>query len=263
MSDKSFDVRFHFTTNGTVITDSFLTTLSDYSSSFQITIDGNKEKHNKSRFFKKSEKGTYGLIMSNIKKILSIESNQVNIRINYDNETLNDSDTLIKDILALPNENLVVSLHKIWQKEEEEIDYNKIFSFINTLMVNKIIVLYMDLNTSFSRCYADNISQAVINYDRNVFKCTARDFVNNNSEGKLLESGMIQWNTDKLMKRMNILIPKVCEDCKRLPSCPGICSQKIIESNGEVGCTLSVNLPIDDYIIYNFNKYALQNYSNS
>lgn len=248
-----------FTTNGTLVTDKLLAAIKNYSAGFQITVEGNEQKHDSIRFFNSSRKGTYALIFKNIRKIINQDNNNVTIRINYNNETLDNSEQLLNDIIGLNSKKVSVALHRIWQEEENSIDYSKIFSFINKLQENNVSVYYMGLETKWHTCYADNYNQVVINYDGNVYKCTARDFNAANAEGVLKHDGFIEWDVNKIMKRMSCITPKICEDCNRLPSCPGICSQKIIENGEDTKCALGVNLPLRDYIIYNFNQYLMKN----
>lgn len=113
-------------------------------------------------------------------------------------------------------------------------------------------------NYGGSACYADNYNQVVINYDGKIFKCTARDFNDENCEGVLTKEGLIHWNTDRLLYRMNIRIAENCKKCKLLPSCPGICSQKKMENQDEVLCALDKDFTIQDYIIHNFNNKVLE-----
>jgi uncharacterized protein len=91
-------------------------------------------------------------------------------------------------------------------------------------------------------CYGDHRNHATINYNGEVFKCTARDFTNANSEGMLSDNGRIIWN-DKFEKRMNIKFKnKPCLECKIMPLCNGGCSQQAIENEGV------------DYCIYDFDE---------
>ena len=52
-------------------------------------------------------------------------------------------------------------------------------------------------------CYADKKNTVVVNYNGDLYKCTARDFVSKNREGTLTADGDIHWN-DKYKKRLSI-----------------------------------------------------------
>lgn len=58
-------------TNGTLFTDDKIKLLNQLNiQQIQITLDGEQENHDKKRFFRKNQQGTYTLILSNIEKIL-------------------------------------------------------------------------------------------------------------------------------------------------------------------------------------------------
>ncbi len=142
--------------------------------------------------------------------------------------------------------------------DKDEICWNDVFQFIEYAHSNGFSVNFMALEPTVTVCYADNLSEVIINYDGNVFKCTARDFSSTEPDGILLENGAINWDVSELTRRLYTQLTDICLDCKRLPSCPSLCSQKIIEGNGDVKCMLDTNLSIDDYIVYNFNRYAIK-----
>jgi uncharacterized protein len=68
------------------------------------------------------------------------------------------------------------SLHKIWQANGAEINYETILDFINYAKNKNFVANFMMFNNSLDSCYADNYNQAVVNYDGKIYKCTARDF---------------------------------------------------------------------------------------
>jgi len=254
------EFQINITTNGTKVSKQLLSELSLYKTNFQITFDGDKKVHNSVRLFKNSNKGTYDLILNNLKLICdNLTHYFLNIRINFNAQTLNNAKLILDDLSFIDKSKFVISLHKVWQENDDKIDYNEVFEFINYAHKKEIIVDYMALGLKTSVCYADNYSQLLVNYDGGVYKCTARDFNKENSIGRLLDNGIVEWNIEKLAKIINFNIPKICEECKLLPSCPGLCSQKAIEQGDNIKCNLSDGFSIDDYIIYNFNRYALLN----
>ena len=79
-------------------------------------------------------------------------------------------------------------------------------------------------------CYADSPNSTVINYNGDVFKCTARDFSTKSREGILNANGHIEWN-EKFKRRMEIRYGnKACRECIILPLCNGSCTQNKLES---------------------------------
>jgi uncharacterized protein len=47
------------------------------------------------------------------------------------------------------------------------------------MLPDTVCAQYMDLSRNMYACYADNYNEAVINYNGDVFKCTARDIIHN------------------------------------------------------------------------------------
>ncbi len=84
---------------------------------FQITLDGNKEKHDKIRTI--SGLGTYERIISNIKDLLQHHKDAlINLRINYDNNTLKNIDDLYIDFDDIDENNkkqLKFHFQQVWQ----------------------------------------------------------------------------------------------------------------------------------------------------
>lgn len=248
-----------FTTNGTLLNTDLLNFLKDYSVSFQITIDGDKVVHNTVRHFKKSKEDTYDRIVDAVKQTTEILDNyNITVRINYNQETLNTLYPIVNDMVFADRGKLRFSLHRIWQVDKDEVCWEDVFKFINFAQKKGFDARILALEPKNRVCYADIIGEVVINYNGDVFKCTARDFSNAEPDGVLQENGNIEWNISRLTQRLYTEIPKICMECKLLPACPGICSQHIIENGNGVGCILDTNLSKDDYIVYNFNRYALK-----
>lgn len=248
-----------FTTNGTLITEKLLNFLNDYSVHFQITFDGSRSRHDKIRFSKQNHKGSYDKILLNLQMISQILQNySLRVRINIENDTLESLKELLDDINFIDRTKSSIGIHKIWQVDDTTIDYSNLYDFVEEANQRKHVVDYNSLKSVMTHvCYADNYNQVVINYDGSVFKCTARDFTDANKEGNLLPSGTINWNVEKILYRMSSNIPIMCEKCKLLPACPGICSQKIMDGK-ETRCSISELEDINDIILINFNQYLLQ-----
>ena len=75
-----------------------------------------------------------------------------------------------------------------------------------------------------TRCYADKENSMVINYNGDIFKCTANDFLPELREGRLNPDGSITFNNQYQM-RMNAKYKLgECLNCAILPICQS-CSQ--------------------------------------
>ena len=246
------------TTNGTCLTGDMLEFLKDFRVLFQITLDGCRERHDKIRHFKTTGKGTYDKILESLKKIQSVMQEYfIRLRINYDATTLQTLDTVLDDIDFLHRDRTVIGLQKVWQVPEDSVADKDIYDFIENCNDKGFCVSYTPFGKSNYKCYADNYCQAVINYDGNVFKCTARDFHAEDRDGYLDDEGNIIWNTDKVLRRLSVKPPEICLKCKLFPSCSGMCSQTILEQSSPK-CCFSDNSNINDRILIHLNQTKFQ-----
>lgn len=220
-----------FTTNGTLIDKDFVAKLSPYEPSFQITLDGWQNIHDKVRKYKVNGNGTYSQILSAIKLIQQDSpKSEILVRINVSNRTLDSLTNIANELAEIKqNNNLKIMVSKVWQVNAEKLDEKKILDFVLQCQTNKIQCSYLATSKYTYGCYADNYNQVVINYDGNIYKCTARTFSSENSYGLITSEGQLEWNEMKLQDRLNLELPSRCQICNFLPACPKPCSQKLLE----------------------------------
>lgn len=85
-------------------------------------------------------------------------------------------------------------------------------------------------------CYADNMNNVVVNYNGDLYKCTAREFDPATREGILHEDGCTEWN-ERYYNRMKIKYAShACRECNIMPICNGGCSQNKLERNDLENC---------------------------
>ena len=185
-------------TNGFLLKKDILKEISEYGlpTTFQITLDGNRELHNKIRTTINCE-DTYSVILSNIEEALNFKM-PVILRFNTTLDNLNTFYDVIDDITKI-NESVLnylsIDIHRVWQdKGINDSIYEELENRLRTFIKNKGLNVSKKLRIQNYRCYADSNNQFVINYDGLLFRCTARDFVAKNSEGKLNEDGTISFN---------------------------------------------------------------------
>jgi uncharacterized protein len=226
------------TTNGSLLNNESISFFKEHNiKSFQITLDGNKELHNKVRYNKK-ETNSYDTIVANICKLVrEIPSISLYLRINYKREYLTRSVDIIDSFPVELRDKIIVSLTNIIQEK----DY-KIESQIKEYNVSRIfkeagfkIFRRSNISTLYHTCYAELYNQAIINSNGHIFKCSTCDFANEEGEGTLSENGEIIWNENALAKRISkaTFDNKKCLRCIYLPICRGGCSQHKIYNSGE------------------------------
>lgn len=235
--EKNIKLNSDFTTNGLLINQDLLDKCLKFGvNHMQITLDGHRERHNKVRFISK-EKGSYDEIIKNIKLCLKNEL-YITCRLNISKETLEDIKEIVIDFSELDDKDrnyLNFSFNQVWQEKEDL--HEEMVKAMTHFKENNFAVTYnKDVDTVRESCYADKRNQATINYNGEVFKCTARDFNSENKEGILQEEGKIEWN-EKFDIRMNAKFKnQPCLECKILPICNGGCSQNAIENLGNDYC---------------------------
>lgn len=234
MQCKAFDAKLsiHFTTNAYLLTDNVLKQLEGLDVSFQITIDGGKQVHDSVRKTKGGEP-TYARIVEHIHQTLS-RGFSVGVRFNYTAKSIPSFVDVVKDFSHLPQEQKQLvnfTFQRVWQDNEgdarqveqqvEHIEraFEQAGLFVNN--AKSYIVPY---------CYADGVNTAVVNYNGDLFKCTARDFAPKSKEGTLAADGTLRWN-ERLRKRMSIRHGSdTCLQCRIYPICHGGCSQMKLEA---------------------------------
>jgi uncharacterized protein len=235
--EKNVKMYSDFTTNGLLINQDLLDKCVKFGvNHMQITLDGHRERHNKVRYISK-EKGSYDEIVKNIKLCLKNEMN-ISCRLNISKETLDDIEKIVDDFSELDDEArkfLNFSFNQVWQ-EKEDLHEGMMKTMIYFKENNFHVTYNKDVDSVRESCYADKRNQATINYNGDVFKCTARDFKSENKEGVLQDEGLIEWN-EKFDLRMNAKFKNApCLECKILPICNGGCSQNALDNMGKEYC---------------------------
>lgn len=234
-ADKRFGIAF--TTNGVLLTTGICDFLAGFDApvSFQITLDGNRELHNTIRCLANGT-GTFDTIVSNIKMTLS-RNFDVTVRFNYteqNHESFREVLALFTDVLPEMRSHLNFSFHKVWQQTPTE-HLEETVGAIKEMYLKAGMSVNQTPEFVAERCYADSNQNIVVNFDGNVFKCTARDFKPENAEGRLLPSGKVEWNSRN--KRRNELKygSATCRECSIFPLCHNGCSQDKMEQTADSG----------------------------
>lgn len=252
-----------FTTNGYLINESIINSLRDHVAYtyLQITLDGYKDDHDKVRYIS-PKKGSYDQIVTNIKK-LAEENFTITLRINYTSENFEKCIKILQDFENLDHskrQNIKVSFHCVWQEEHKMHNRYQEIKSIEYLFHDAGFKTQnqVGLNNVKNICYADKINSAVINYNGDVFKCTARPFNSYNREGYLTDEGCIVWYEEKKDVRITSLLKnKSCHTCRILPQCFGGCSQNQIEATGNY-CIHNYDQDKIDKLIIDHVKRAIK-----
>ena len=239
-NEKNIELEVGFTTNGYLLSPEILSYLASLKVPihFQITLDGNQRMHGKTRHLQ-SGAGSYEQILDNCSKALQNSNIAISLRCNYTTKNVATFMDLADDLKAndiSKDQNILVTFHRVWQDYGNDDEVALYLDKAYQSLVNKGYKV-SDIHAQEKyRCYAERDNHVVINYDGNLFHCTARDFVPENAEGELTEDGTLVFNEKS--KRRNRLKwgTEACMNCSIYPLCNGLCSQKKVEYTGLKGC---------------------------
>lgn len=226
------NLTFSFTSNAVLLTKDIVDYLKQTNiyTSIQIPFDGNREKHNSVKTNKVGKhKDTYNVTLSNLKYAVE-QGLKVTVRCNYTATNIESFSDLIDDIHYLAKDyasNIRFSFQRIWQdarKDDIDTIVNKLKDKVNKL---GYVSDYNTLGEKY-RCYADKKNSFVINYDGNIFQCTARNFLPHQREGYLCEDGTIKYTSRYDVRMQGRFANPTCNKCSILPIC-NICTQKRLE----------------------------------
>lgn len=248
----------HMTTNATLIDEHRVFQMKDLGfTSFQIPIDGNEHRHNQVKFFT-DKSSTYKRVIDSINLISSIIPNVgITLRINYDYQTLKNILDIANDISDESKKCIRIDFQKVWQIKDRINERNLLIEIKEAFNSNGFCTSFWAYTPMrFHRCYADRISNYVINYDGRIFKCAARDYGDDKVIGHLLDNGDIEWNKELLSTLFSesTFNNSRCLKCKILPICMGPCIINCHEAK-----LAKKTIPcIVDYAQYSFESYVIE-----
>lgn len=253
--DNNIEFSGAVTTNGALLTDETIDMLyRNHIDYYQITIDGDKEHHDK---IKKQlgEISSFETILNNIIKLLERnERAQLTLRFNYTPESIK-STSLITDVNSiLPSSirnRISIDFHKIWQINESHISINDLASMM--LDFHKAGYKICSEHV-FSICYVDKIHHNTIFYNGGIDKCDNHDI--DKLRGYLDSNGHIVWNEKPIINDVNPLADgNCCRECKYYPVCYGCCpvhrEERILE-NGKLTCHYDGHFEIFEHRILDY-----------
>lgn len=242
-SELNKKVEISFTSNGLFVDAEKIEFFKKYNvKSLQITLDGGKVYHNKTRF--SPGKDTFTTTTRNI-EALARSNISTTLRINVTNDNIDSCAEIVKWLSTLDinvKRQIKVCVAKIWQEKTTDSLLSKIDHLLDSLCAIGIYAYQAFHDNLRNMCYGDRANSMVINYDGNIFKCTAIDFEPANKEAYLGDMGeVISVNNsieEKINKRLN---NKYCHSCRVMPLCFG-------------GCYKTVNSNIDNYCLFNHSE---------
>lgn len=228
----------HVTSNASLINEAMIKKMTEISlNSFQITIDGSPNRHNKIRNSKGNP--SFDLIMSNIFIICDLISNpSIILRINYDEQTLKDESlkNVFRNIPEKYRKFIRIDFQRVWQTVKEGKEENILrIEYINLcrdlgFTIHELTNALSLSGSKHYKCYADRKYHAEINYDGKIYSCTAEGYTDFFQFGTLKDNGEIEYKEEQLIRKLakDPFENEMCLACKYLPVCWGPCSKKIM-----------------------------------
>jgi uncharacterized protein len=219
---------------------------------FQITLDGDKDRHNKIKFTQNKNFDAFTTTCNNIMEIQKcIPNSFVAVRINFDEKTLREFDNILQYLLPFDRKRTKIILKKVWQVNSSSVSSVEITEAMEKLFENSFVVDYYGQG---GVCFADRKNEAVINYDGLVFKCTTiTEFNTTNSWGELdTSSGNVKWKTSELTTIDQQKSPQICLSCKLYPSCGGPCRKKCANLQNWDCFLNGINMSVEEFLLTQF-----------
>lgn len=259
------DFQTHFTSNGYLLNNRIFDFLKGRNNSFQITLDGAKNYHDKIRFTRIGN-GSFETIVRNIKRLAEIE-NHVLLRINYTKENAESVKDIVQSFHGMPVRHrkfVKIDFQRVWQdlRNKERVEET-------AEAINDAIVLFRNegfhvsthrvQNNAMYPCYGDKRNYVLINYNGDVYNCTARDFTKQNRTGHLNKKGIIEWSIDIDGRYAKKFSKPICHRCRIAPICGGGCIQKTIEQEQNPNCPFGyTEKDIDQMILDRFEFFFIK-----
>lgn len=245
---QEFDIPYEadMTTNGFLLSPKIFKELVRLQvKSFQITVDGVAEYHDKLRVLKNGHP-TYFRIMENLKGIRQVVTNPdvlIVLRTNVGKDNYNSMDAHIQQLVQnfQDDNRFYLYFHNIgnWGENENNIlekDIRRELTQKTLSYGGQTLPFLWDLMAD-SICYAAKPNHFVIGSDGIVYKCTVDLYSKKNQIGCLKQNGEMKINAEKESYWLNSPITGQCTECQLLPVCyNNRCPLKRLDSNQALVC---------------------------
>ena len=234
--EQPYRVGHSIITNGTLLTDKAIALFMEYPlDSMQITLDGNKESHNKKRFTL-TGKGTFDLIHDNaIKFKKSSPHTKLTFRINIDNTNSDEYVEVYRYITELFGQNTVSTYPGIL-RANKGCESDVFFSTTDHMAFNRRlreqglhITNYPELCSK--GCAATHVSSYVVGPQGELYLCWEHVGIPSMEIGNIRDTAMTNEQIfNRFMNHGHCFDDPECRSCGILPICSGGCPDKRIKN---------------------------------
>lgn len=224
------------TTNGYLLNREIIKKLNQYKfKHFQITLDGERNFHNRIRHSKIDS--SFDIIIDNINLLAKlIDDVQVTLRINYDDKNLCSLEIVnqLEELIPITNrKNIRVHFRKVWQSNIS-IETICLISKINECLRELGFGVESLSSPMFIPCYVNKKYQITVAPNGGIYKCTAMQNYTTDSYGRIGDDGQIIWKSPTFYNNYlsySSINNAYCSSCKYLPLCMGKCHKRFENEN--------------------------------
>ncbi len=216
---------------------------------FQITVDGDRETHDRSRHLNGGG-ATFDIIWRNLLHLQSLPPTfNVTIRVNVDEKNYDGAARLIQLFTDQFGDDarFTIDFHPIWNHNETASD--DIVPLRESRSVTDLKLLALSQNArdcvGFSAfgpgaryCYASKVNSIVIGSDGTIYKCTVAFDDPRNAVGKVHPDGTLEIDDDRfaLWTASDYRSDSGCQKCFYVPSCFGASCPLVRIETGRQPC---------------------------
>jgi uncharacterized protein len=265
---KKLDFKYFssITTNGYFLNQDFINRIEYLGiKHVQVTFDGDKYFHNKSRFLANG-KGSFDILVKNVIQLVSVKQDvgSVSIRVNCTDENFESISDLLKSFPLEIRSKITIFFRWVYESKAKcfkdfSSEKKGDFPYLNLSKLYREAELlgWITENPNsiikFNYCEVDFLDSYSIDPSGNLFLC-GHSMEPEDSIGNVNSRNVINSKKNDFISKWYSQEPftdTVCMECKLLPLCLGGCRKQRLE--GKRGC-IEENKSLDTYLIDLFNE---------
>lgn len=235
---------------------------------FQISLDGDRERHNKTRFMPSRDQSSFDVILKNIISLIDCHPKAfVCLRFNYDAENIRRSKQMLADINScIPRAyRSKINFHprKVWQ-EKETIDPQVIRNMFIDFEESGYTILEYDIPFDYLVCEAEREHRYIVFHNGYVDKC--ENIQPDMASHILGDNGILEKrsNTPFLIQKCAFIAKEQCRKCRYIPICLGPCKVALSsDPKNEKMCILENKEQVIHQRIINYCELITKNRSHA
>lgn len=230
---NNYELKTSIVTNGSLLTEEIINKLIEYGLfSLQITLDGDKNTHDKTRYFR-DKTGSFDLLINKIKMVIKLTENVqnflFNLRINLNNNSNNDLVNILNNFTPEERKRIRLQIRVIYNTDKYKKDntnsldalkeYYKIAIDMGATLVKNTYYYQVCEGCADSRFF-------YLMPDLSMWKCINDLNFKEANIGKINNDGSVSINFENITnwyKSANCFSDPKCASCKKLPDCFGGC----------------------------------------